>query len=628
MTPAWVTKHRKALLTTLTGLGLIAAGRYAHEGITYNGWQFGWVTILRILLIGIGIVVALSVVGMFTGALSSAAGNGKASLGQGMIFTGLLWVASDKADLDWRAIRWTAVAFMGLVVCALLPRWVWEHSVYVGAALLLGQVIGLFWTDLFTDTPRWARWLPEPKAPVVETKGAYWRDAKQIRKGWDKLMQKIAASTTDGGGKAKMPKLVTDPTVTQRVISMVVEPPPEWNRNSVAKLAGVLTNEWNGVQSQVREETADRMARRRMRIDVAMEPLPTSIPYPADDRDYGVPLGVGLMGDVLRLEVGARGVPHVLVAGQAGSGKSSAMRVMGLGLAARGARVRCIDPKGEGDLEGISTEPTLYRPAEWAEWFDFLWEEQQRRAELKRAGEDPGPPIVTMIDELAQIATKMGARDQKEAEQLAAAHQAYMRLIFIGRGTGLHIISATQQASAQNMGGPNQGTAIRAQHLGRILFGRASENENRAMVLGDRLLTDQDKEKMQEAPPGRAWVSGMTPRDTGLVHCVQFFDVPEMAGAGVPVFDRPTPRTAKPAEDDTPAASGEQDALRYLLADAVHQDGPQPRSVLCDRFGVAVTTAKNVLRKAEREGWVRVESPGGNAKVVVHPAGDWPPPGR
>jgi hypothetical protein len=627
MTPAWVTKHRKALLTTLTGLGLIAAGRYAHEGITYNGWQFGWVTILRILLIGIGIVVALSVVGMFTGALSSAAGNGKASLGQGMIFTGLLWVASDKADLDWRAIRWTAVAFMGLVVCALLPRWVWEHSVYVGAALLLGQVIGLFWTDLFTDTPRWARWLPEPKAPVVETKGAYWRDAKQIRKGWDKLMQKIAASTTDGGGKAKMPKLVTDPTVTARAINLIVEPPPEWGRDGVSKLAGVLTNEWNGVQSQVREQPADRMARRRMRIDIAMQALPDSIPYPHSDHAPGVPLGEDLMGEVIRLELGTRGVPHVLVAGQSGSGKTSGMRVMGLGLVQRNARVVCIDPKREGDLDGISPEAVLYQPAEWADWFDFLWEEQERRATIKREGGDPGPPIATLIDEVTQIATGMGARDDTAAKHLANANRSFMRVAFIGRGTGIHLLSGLQQASAEALGG-KMATAVRDQHLGRVLFGRAASPENRKMVLGDRLLSQQDVEKMQEAPPGRAWVSGMTPRDTGLVHCVQFFDVPEMAGAGVPVFDRPTPSPAPEDGDDTTAGSGEQDALRYLLADAVHQDGPQPRSVLCDRFGVPVTTARHVLRKAESSGWVRVESPGGNAPVVVHPAGDWPPPGR
>ncbi len=626
MTPAWVTKHRKALLTTLAGIGLIIAGRYAHTGLTYNGWQFGWVTILRVLLIGIGIVVALSVVGVFTGALSSATGNGKASLGQGMIFTSILWVASDKADLDWRAIRWTAVAFIGLIVAALLPGWVWENSVYVGAALLLGQLIGLLWVDLFGATPRWAKWLPEPKALVAETRGAYWRDAKQIRKGWDKLMQKIAASTDDGGhGKAKMPKLVADPTVTARAINLTVEPPPEWNRDSVSKLAGVLTNEWNGVQSQVREQPADRMSRRRMRIDIAMQPLRESIPYPDDDHAPGVPLGEDLMGEVIRLELGPRGVPHVLVAGQSGSGKTSGMRVMGLGLVARGARVVCIDPKREGDLDGISPEAVLYQPAEWADWFDFLWEEQERRAAIKREGGDPGPPIATLIDEVTQIATGMGARDGVAAKHLVNANRSFMRVAFIGRGTGIHLLSGLQQASAEALGG-KLATAVRDQHLGRVLFGRAASPENRKMVLGDRSITPQDVEKMQEAPPGRAWVSGMTPRDTGLVHCVQFFDVPEMAG--VPVFDRPTPTPAPEAREEVTSGSGEADALRYLVADAVHTDGPQPRSALCDRFGVPVTTVRHALRKAEGAGWVRVESPGGNAPVVVHPVGDWPPQGR
>jgi hypothetical protein len=51
---------------------------------------------------------------------------------------------------------------------------------------------------------------------------------------------------------------------------------------------------------------------------------------------------------------------------------------MGLGMVARGADVRCIDPKGEGDLDGISHHPTMFDPAEWADWFDFLWDEQIR----------------------------------------------------------------------------------------------------------------------------------------------------------------------------------------------------------------------------------------------------------
>jgi hypothetical protein len=146
---------------------------------------------------------------------------------------------------------------------------------------------------------------------------------------------------------------------------------------------------------------------------------------------------------------------------------------------------------------------------------------------------------------------------------LKDAKKAYERIINIGRGTGLHIVSGIQQASAQNMGG---GTDIRDQHLGRILLGRSSTKENRGMVLGDRNLTAQDIQKMQYAPAGRAWVSGMTRRDTGLVHCVQIFDVPEMAGGGgVPVFDRPTPSPAPEDGDDTTAGSGGAGRLAVLV---------------------------------------------------------------
>ena len=641
MNRAWVTKHRRALTTTAVAIGLILAGRFAHGNLTVRQatygfvpveWQFGWVSILRAMFAGILLLTVMWVAATFLGAARSVTGNGKASLGQGLIVSSILWVASDKAEFDWRALRITGMVLAGLLVASYLPMVVWENAQYAGYAILVGQVLGVFWVELFTEQPRWGTalgFLNAPEQTTTPERGDYWRDARSIRKGWDKLVQDLMAKMEDVGAKVKAPKLVGDPEVTERSISLVVEPPSMWTYKGLVQLAGGLTNEWSGQQSQVRVEKSDRMSKRRMRIDIAMMPLPESIPYPDGDTGYGVPIGVGMMGDVLRLEVGPRGVPHVLVAGQSGAGKSSAMRVMGLGMVARGADVRCIDPKGEGDLDGISHHPTMFDPAEWADWFDFLWDEQIRRATVKREGGDPGLPIVTMIDELMQIATKQGARDAAGAKRLDAAHKAYMRIIGIGRGSGLHIISATQQASAQNLGGDKQGTTIRAQHLGRVLLGRASETENRKMVLGDRLLTDQDIEKMQEAPPGRAWVSGMTPRDTGLVHCVQFFDVPEMAGgAGVPVLDRATPEPAPDGRETINAGSGEQDALRYLVADAVHTDGAQPRADLCTRFGVPVTTMRNALRKAEQAGWVKVESPGGNQPVVVHPVGAWPPSDR
>lgn len=650
MNAAFFARHRRPLTVTAAALLIIVLGRFANGNVTLraaswgivpSGAEFGWLTVLRAIFGFVFLLLVCWVLATATGAVRGVGGNGKASLGQGLIVSSVFWLASDKAELDWRAIRWTGGVIAGLFFVTYLPAWFWTNSVYVGGVMLVAQVIGLLWNDLFTESPRWAGMVPflagaPTVAPEAAARGDYWRDARMIRKEWDRKVQDLLTKMENVGAKVKAPKLIGTPEVTRRSISLILEPPPQWNRPGIEQLAGILTNEWNGVQSQVREERADRMSRRRMRIDIAMEPLPMSIPYPDGDRGYGVPIGVGLMGDVLRLEVGARGVPHVLVAGQAGSGKSSAMRVMGLGLVGRGAQVRCIDPKGEGDLEGISTDPTLYRPAEWAEWFDFLWEEQQRRAELKRRGEDPGPPIVTMIDELAQIATKMGARNKQEADDLAAAHQAYMRLIFIGRGTGLHIISATQQASAQNLGGKDQGTAIRAQHLGRILFGRASEAENRRMVLGDRLVTEQDMEKMQEAPPGRAWVSGMTPRDTGLVHCVQFFDVPEMAGAAAG-DSRARPMPADPASSENdhqsvpPVVLDDRRALRDLVAEYVHAHGPTERPELCRVVAdqpVPVTTMRNVLRALEAAGLVRVTGGGsGNAPVVVHPAGEWPAAG-
>ena len=640
MNRAWVTKHRRALTTTGIAIGLILAGRFAHGNLTVRQatygfvpveWQFGWVSILRAMFAGILLLTVMWVAATFLGAARSVTGNGKASLGQGLIVSSLLWVASDKAEFDWRALRITGMVLAGLLVASYLPMVVWENAQYAGIAILAGQVLGVFWVELFTEQPRWGAalgFLNAPEHTSQPERGDYWRDARQIKKGFDKVVQDLMSKSAEPGAKVKAPKLVSDPVVDERSIQLVVEPPSMWTDEGLAQLASGLTNEWSGQQSQLREEPSDRMSKRRMRIEIAMQPLPLSVPYPIDNTEVGAPIGVGLMGNIVSIEIGPRAIAHVLVAGQAGSGKSSTMRVIGIGVRERGADVYCLDPKGEGDLNGISPNPVMFRPSEWRDHFDWLWDEQERRSLLKR--EDPdadiGPPIVTLIDELTQISKGQGARDDVQAEHLKDAKKAYERIINIGRGTGLHIVSGIQQASAQNMGG---GTDIRDQHGGRVLMGRSASKENRGMVLGDRLLTPQDVQKMQYAPAGRAWVSGLTASDTGLVHCVQIFDVPEMAGgAGVPVLDRATPEPEPAVRETIDVSGGEQDALRYLVADAVHTDGAQPRADLCTRFGVPVTTMRNALRKAEQAGWVKVESPGGNQPVVVHPVGAWPPSDR
>jgi hypothetical protein len=155
------------------------------------------------------------------------------------------------------------------------------------------------------------------------------------------------------------------------------------------------------------------------------------------------------------------------------------------------------------------------------------------------------------------------------------------------------------------------------------------------MVLGDRLLTPQDVENMQEAPAGRAWVSGMAPRDTGLVHCIQFYDVPEMGGVAGDSRARPMPASTVPSVDDhevsSPVVLDDRRALRDLVAEYVHAHGPTERPELCRVVAdqpVPVTTMRNVLRALEAAGLVRVTGGGsGNAPVVVHPAGEWPAAG-
>ncbi len=636
------------------GVLLILAGRYSHGGIPIpvgDGVDVGWVTILRGVLLVLAGFVVLHLVGAVVSAVKAATGeNRQASIGQGIAVSGLFWLASDKAELDKRAIGWTVAGFAGLVVLALLPAWVWVGAQVAGVGLLVGMVLGVLWPELFPEVPRWARfvpWLEGRERAARPAEGDPGRDARKIKREWRPtvldLLSKVEGGPRGNGPKPKVPKLIGLPRVTHRAVSVTIEPPDAWPRDYVSQFGGWLLHRWNGKQLEIGNAEAGRLSRRRMTIDIVLEPMPDTLPMPSPivvSPRGGVPLGEDLLGNVVYLEVGPRGVPHVLVAGTSGSGKSTGMRGMGLGLVAAGAEVIGIDPKGEGDLEGMGASRVLYTAAEWCDHFLWLLDEQEKRRALKRRGEDFGRPIVSMIDEVIQIATGLGARDTAEQKLLGKAHKGYARAVFIGRGVGLHLFSGTQQASAAAFG-KDLGTAIRNQHLGRIIFGRGAMRQDVDMVMAGRPITPEDLEQMVEAPKGRAWVSGMVDNGDMRIRAMQFYLVPEVHeslradreerearghdGSELLDADGWSGQSEPPADE-----VGERRALRDLVIDELARHGSLERAELCRRISdppIDVSTMRGTLTRLERAGLVRLSGGQGNTPVVVHLAAERLPAG-
>lgn len=157
-------------------------------------------------------------------------------------------------------------------------------------------------------------------------------------------------------------------------------------------------------------------------------------------------LGMSVDGIPVLLRLGVPDVPHVLIAGTTGSGKSQAARTLLASLVlyqpAREIQLLLIDPKAS-DFQAFRTAPHLvcpivHTPDDARERLEWLVEEMERRqtAGVRR------PRLVVMIDELADLLMQGGG----EMENLLT------RLVQRGRSAGICVVGCTQKPTAGVLG--------------------------------------------------------------------------------------------------------------------------------------------------------------------------------
>lgn len=189
-------------------------------------------------------------------------------------------------------------------------------------------------------------------------------------------------------------------------------------------------------------------------------------------------------------------MPHLLIAGQTGSGKSVGMNGFLISLLLRNSpaqlRMIMIDPKRVelGVYNGIPhlLAPVINHPdkalnalkwsvAEMIRRYDLLTEVRCRNlAEYneKVSNEEKMPAIVIVIDELADL---MMSGNKKEVETTIA------RIAQMARAVGMHLIVATQRPSVDVITG-----LIKANIPSRIAFTVASQVDSRTIL--DRVWAD------------------------------------------------------------------------------------------------------------------------------------------
>jgi DNA segregation ATPase FtsK/SpoIIIE, S-DNA-T family len=208
----------------------------------------------------------------------------------------------------------------------------------------------------------------------------------------------------------------------------------------------------------------------------------------------GAPLAIGLGRDVSGQPVVAdlARMPHLLIAGTTGSGKSVCIAALTACLAMNNTpedlHIVMIDPKMvelvrfnglphllgkvETDLERILAV-LRWVVAEMDRRYKVLEASHSRNLDShnkkarKRKGDEYLPRMVVMIDELADL--MMSAPDQTE--------HTLVRLAQLARATGIHLIVATQRPSTDVVTG-----LIKANFPARIAFAVASSIDSRVIL--------------------------------------------------------------------------------------------------------------------------------------------------
>jgi S-DNA-T family DNA segregation ATPase FtsK/SpoIIIE len=334
------------------------------------------------------------------------------------------------------------------------------------------------------------------------------------------------------------------------------------------------------------------------------------------------------------------GMPHVLIAGSTGSGKSVAINAMIMSLLFRTtpAQVRLIlvDPKRVelGMYEGI---PHLFTPIITeaklaANALRNAVREMERRLKLLAsrsvrnidqynaklaevgmaslftdAGEEetPLPYIVIIIDELADLMML----DRANVEE------SITRLAQMARAVGIHLILATQRPSVDVITG-----LIKANVPTRISFRLASKVDSRTIIDDNGAESLLGRGDMLFRPPGtsrlmRLHAPYVSEKETAAV--VEFWKAQGEAEYVEGFLE--APREERAQGDGTGAAEDDNDELFDDAVRLVFEFGKASTSLLQRRLRVGYGRAAHLIDLMERDGLVGPADGSRPRELLKHP---------
>ena len=345
-------------------------------------------------------------------------------------------------------------------------------------------------------------------------------------------------------------------------------------------------------------------------------------------------LGQDVAGNAVAADLAA--MPHLLIAGATGSGKSVCMNALICCLLINNTpetlRLIMIDPK-RVELTGYNGVPHLLTPViveidRVVGILQWLGHEMDKRYQkFAKAGarhiadfnarphEEGGealPYLVVVIDELADL--MMVAPDQTE--------RLVTRMAQLARATGIHLVISTQRPSVDVVTG-----LIKANFPARIAFAVASSTDSRVILDqpgAERLLGRGDM--LFQPPDAHAPIrlQGAFLAESEILRIVNYWRA--FAGSAEPARFRPAdappegvPLKQMPIWEEIEEIQNqeEQDVVFDEAVDLVRRRGRASISMLQRRMRIGYTRAARIIEQMEARGIVGPSKSGAQHREVL-----------
>ncbi len=469
--------------------------------------------------------------------------------------------------------------------------------------------------------------LLEPPEP-----GGNGADEESLQRNAGALLEKLAQHGIEG----TITEIRTGPLVT----TYEFKPAPGVKANRVVAMAGDLALAMRCESVRVVPNIPGKGAMgfeipNDTRARIALRELLGCRPYAESEAALSLAMGKDIFGEPVVRDLSK--MPHLLIAGATGSGKSVALHSLILSILFRATpdevRLILVDPKMlELTLyEGIPHlyHPVVTQPREAAQLLKWAVGEMRGRYQLmmengvrhidafnqfvekrmRSAGRPRGrngapdelavlPYIVIVIDELADL--MMTSASRREVED------SITQLTQMARAAGIHLIFATQRPSVDVLTG-----VIKANFPSRVSFKVASQFDSRTIIDqagAESLLGFGDMLFLQPGVGGIVRLHGPFVGEGEIQRVVA-----HLRSQGAPVYEPSI--TAAPTEEE------ERDPSRDEKFDEAVEEVVRARrasvSMLQRRLQIGFNRAARIIEEMERQGIVGPSEGGKPREVYV-----------